>query len=229
MKSITMPGTHAPVFQRTAVVTGLLLLAALLYAPLSVGKELSPATVTIEQAVAVYEKGEYEKAYPLLARLGRNGNVDAQYLLSKMYAEGKGVKPDEAKSLANLRRAASIDYARDPGKFGNADAQYDLAQRYAIGKGVQKNPTNAVKYLTRASESAHRKALAELPAYFAGDKGVKKNPSRGYLWAGIAANTLDGAERENANALKEKFGSDFSARQKKQLDLQISKWERRRD
>jgi uncharacterized protein len=228
MKSLTAHSAHATCFQRTAVVTGLFLFAALLYPPASIGKALSPATVTIEQAVAVYERGEYEKAYPLLARLGRNGNVDAQYLLSKMYAEGKGVKADDAKSLANMRRAASIDFGREPGKFGNADAQYELAQRYATGNGVKKDPPNAVKYLTRASQSAHRKALAELPGYFAGDKGVKKNPGRGYLWAGIAANTLDGAERDGANALKEKFGSDLSARQKKQLDVQISKWERRR-
>lgn len=184
---------------------------------------------TIEQATAAYESGDYEKAYPMLAQLARNGNVQAKYYLSKLYGEGKGVKQDAAKSLNYLRQASVVNYAKSPGKFGNADAQYDLAQRFATGTGVTQNARETVTYLTRAANQRHRKALAELPDYFAGDKGVKKDASRGYFWSGIAANTLDGAEKDTVVAQLEMFAKELSERQRKQLDAQIRTWKPRRN
>jgi TPR repeat protein len=183
---------------------------------------------TIEQATAAYESSDYEKAYPMLAQLARNGSVQAKYFLSKLYGEGKGVKQDAAKSLTYLRQAATINYARLPYKFGYPDAQYELAQRFAAGTGVTKSAREAITNLTRAANQSHRKALAELPAYFTGDKGIKKDSSRGYLWAGIAAKTLNGAEKDAAVVQQETFAKDLSERQRRLLDARIRAWEPRR-
>jgi TPR repeat protein len=211
-----------------------LYLAALAFACLQSSARAQPATaakpalVTIEQATAAYESGDYEKAYPMLAQLARNGSVQAKYFLSKLYSEGKGVKQDAKKSLTYLRQAATINYARLPGKFGYAEAQYELAQRFAAGNGVAKSAREAVANFTRAANQAHRKALAELPAYFAGDKGIKKDASRGYLWSGIAAKTLDGNEKDAAVAQQEAFAKDLSERQRRLLDARIRAWEPKR-
>jgi uncharacterized protein len=178
------------------------------------------------------QAGKFDAAYPKLSRLARNGNVEARYLLAKMYADGKGVpggKADAAKSLSLLRQAASLSYARTPGKWGFAEAQLELAQRYFAGNGVSKSEAQGVKWLSNAAQQGHDKALAELPRHFTGAKGTKKDPQQGYLWAGIAAKRLSGAEQEAAAKQQGEYKAMLTSRRVAQLDAKIAEWEPRKD
>ena len=68
-------------------------------------------------AKALFEKQEYELAKPQLESLAELGHLEAQFLLSRMYAEGLGVEPD-----MNLAYAWTL-IARDR-KHPEADKQY---------------------------------------------------------------------------------------------------------
>ncbi len=186
----------------------------------------------IDDVREMFNAGKFEEAYPKLNRLARNGNVEAKYLLSTMYAEGKGVpggKADDAKSLTLLRQAATMNYARTPGKWGFAKAQYELAQRYFAGKGVGKNEAQGVKWLTNAAQQGYDKALVELPSHFTGGKGVKKDPQQGYVWAGVGVKNLSGADQEAARKLLGEYRAMLSDRRVAQLNAKVADWEPRKD
>jgi len=70
-------------------------------------------------AKALFEKGEYALAKPQLETLAELGHLEAQFLLSKMYAEGLGVDPD-----MNLAYAWTL-IARER-NHPEADKQYRL-------------------------------------------------------------------------------------------------------
>ena len=71
----------------------------------------------IDEASAAYDKKDYERALKLLKPLAVQGNVDAQYLLSRLYQDGKGVPQDYEEALKWYRLAAAQ---------GNSDAQESL-------------------------------------------------------------------------------------------------------
>jgi TPR repeat protein len=223
-------------FQRFAIAAALSLVVAayglpsLAQAP-APGKQAS-VKLDIDDVREMFNAGKFDEAYPKLSRLARNGNVEAKYLLSTMYAEGKGVpggKADAAKSLTLLRQSATMDYARTPGKWGFAKAQYDLAQRYFAGKGVGKSEAQGVKWLTNAAQQGYDKALIELPAHFTGAKGVKKDSQQGYFWAGVSVKVLSGAEQEAARKLLAEYRAMLNDRRVAQLNAKITDWEPRKD
>ena len=68
-----------------------------------------------------YDQKEYASAMKELAPLARQGNVDAQVLLGKMYMLGQGVPKDADLALKWLRAAADQ---------GNADGEFFLGAMY---------------------------------------------------------------------------------------------------
>src|SRR5690606_11968054 len=52
------------------------------------------ANADFPTAKALFEKQEYALAKPQLETLAELGHLEAQFLLSRMYAEGLGVEPD---------------------------------------------------------------------------------------------------------------------------------------
>jgi TPR repeat protein len=206
-----------------------ILLAASLSAFAQAPTSAKPKQIKIDEARQLYEKGEFEKAYSPLKMLARNGSVEADFMLYKMYLDGKAVKQDKALALKYLRHSASVSYKRTPGKWGFADAQYALGKHYAAGDMVTKNAKNALSNFRLAARQGHREAMAELPAYFAGEKGVAKDNALGYEWASIAANTLSGAEKDSANAYVAKFKPTLSERKQQLINKKVRDWEPRRD
>jgi TPR repeat protein len=227
-----MSGLHAGLASAVVALTALMFSInahAQTQAQSNAPKTGKAAMKTIEEAERLYEKGEFEKAYPQLVRLARNGGVEAQFMLSKMYADGKGVKADAPTSLRYLRQAATLSYKRTPFKWGHPEAQYMLGKRYANGEGVTKNAGSALNYFQRAAAQGHSGAMAELPAYYAGEKGVKANAQKGYEWSGIGARFLDGSGQESAKKYQVSFAEKISKRKAAQLDTRIAAWEPRRD
>jgi TPR repeat protein len=224
-------------FCRFATAAVVMLSFAATYAPPSAAQSAAPAKqasvkLDIDDVREMFNAGKFDEVYPKLNRLARNGNVEAKYLLSTMYAEGKGApggKADAAKSLKLLRQAATMNYARTPGKWGFAKAQYELAQRYFAGKGVGKSEAQGVKWLTDAAQQGYDKALIELPAHFTGAKGVKKDPQQGYFWAGVGVKNLSGAEQEAARTLLAEYRAMLSDRRVAQLNSKVAEWEPRKD
>src|SRR5688572_22432754 len=67
------------------------LLLAILYL---LGTASFAAATTFDDALAVYERGDYVQAMKLFRQLAENGHQWAQRRVGLMYAEGKGVPQD---------------------------------------------------------------------------------------------------------------------------------------
>ena len=97
---------------RRAVFSGLLL--AILYLLCSASLA---AAITFDDALALYERGDYVQAMKLFRQLAENGHQWAQRRVGLMYAEGKGVPQDYREAVKWYGRAAAQ---------GNVPAQYSL-------------------------------------------------------------------------------------------------------
>jgi uncharacterized protein len=83
-----------------------------------------------------------------------SGNMEAQYLLSKLIAKGTPGLPVEASDGIKLLQSAADK--------GYAPAQNELGLRYQKGTGVTANPGEAVKWYRKASDQNHVPAHVNL-------------------------------------------------------------------
>ena len=93
-------------------------------------------------------------------RKAEKGDVEAQYDLGVMYAEGQGVAQNYAEAMKWVKKAA---------KKGNAEAQYKLGWMYAAGKGTSRNAKKAVKWYRMAADQGHAAAYKILEIYHPAD------------------------------------------------------------
>lgn len=92
-----------------------------------------------------YTKNNAKKAAKLLEKASAESAV-ANYYLSTLYENGKGVKKDEAKALELLQKAAEDDIAY---------AQCKLGDMYMMGRGVPKDLVKAATLYLQAESLRH--------------------------------------------------------------------------
>ena len=80
----------------------------------------------LEDGMVAYQEKDYLKAIQLWRPLAQAGDAEAQYRLGVMYAEGRGVAPNDAEAALWFERAA---------EQGEPMAQYNLGASYAEGSG----------------------------------------------------------------------------------------------
>jgi S1-C subfamily serine protease len=103
-----------------------------------------------QKGLDAYKNRDYVTALREWEPLANDGNVKAQYNLSKMYARGQGVPLDFKTAFMWLIRAS---------KQGDVTAQHDLGYMYAIGYGVQKDLVDAYRWITIAASHGHRASM----------------------------------------------------------------------
>ena len=86
--------------------------------------------MSVQDAVASIEQGEYENAYRLIKPLADRGDANAQCILAAMYFNGQGFPQDYTEAGKWFRRAAEQGYA---------EAQHNLGLLYKVGRGVPQN------------------------------------------------------------------------------------------
>lgn len=107
------------------------------------------------------------------------GNItEAQWLMSRYYAEGDYVDADEEMSHKLLRAAAD---------GGHEWAQLELADYYASGVNVPQNFPEAVRYYSLAAKQGSDMACFHLAKLYAAGDGVKKNESEAVRLMHLAA------------------------------------------
>ena len=72
----------------------------------------------LEDGMAVYDTGDYQKVFRLWKRSAEQGAMAAQILLGSMYAEGKGVPEDDVRayvwlSIVATQRIANAQKAKE--------------------------------------------------------------------------------------------------------------------
>jgi len=156
----------------------------LLCASFSAGADLASAK-------RAYEQKDYATALKELTPLAEKGDADAQFILGKMYWDGKGVLKDLDQAAKWFRLSAAQ---------GNADAQFFLGSFYLL---PHKDIGEGVKWLRLSAEQGNKDAQWLLgKAYLQGDKEFPRDPVQAEMWLRLAAkdnlefyeNTLRAAE-----------------------------------
>jgi TPR repeat protein len=145
---------------------------------------------TPDEGLDAYHEKDYLKALEIWRPLARAGDRSAQYYLGTLYAEGRGVAPDDAEAARWFERAA---------EQGEPMAQYNLGASYAEGAGVPKDMTAAARWFRRAADQGIALAQLNLGLLYASGAGVAKDSVEAMKWIDLAIYALPaGALRSDA-------------------------------
>jgi len=134
---------------------------------------LSAEANEFAEAVTFYNKGNYVQALNSFYVLAKKGDVDAQYNVALIYAQGKGVKSDISQAIEWYESAA---------KLGNGAAAYNLAQLYYDRE--EENPRgygNIIKWYEVAAKNGIAQANNNLGAMYLHGIGVKQNKKKAFI------------------------------------------------
>ncbi len=135
----------------------------------------------MEDGLDAYQEKDYLKAIQVWRPLAQAGDREAQYRVGVMYAEGKGVAPNDAEAALWFERAA---------EQGEPMAQYNLGASYVEGAGVRKDMAAAAKWFRRAAEQGIPLAQLNLGLLYASGDGVPLDNVEALKWIDLAIYAL---------------------------------------
>jgi TPR repeat protein len=133
----------------------------------------------VGEGYGAYQLGDYERAYKLWYPPAEAGDVEAQFYLGRMFAEGKmdgTVTP--VRAVFWLGRAANA---------GHTQAQYELGRMYFQGDGVPRDLHAAIAWWEQAARQGHAEALLRLAQLLHTGEGVPMNLDQAALLYEAAA------------------------------------------
>jgi uncharacterized protein len=148
-----------------------------------------------------YEKGTNDarkdavEAAKWYRKAALSGNVEAQFLLSKLIAKSpKGLRVEKEDGIKLLQSAADKGYA---------PAQNELGLRYQNGTGVTLSAVEAGKWFTKAAEQKHVSAQVNLGLLLVKGEGVDQDLSKAFALFKTAADTGDSWGLNNLGSMYE--------------------------
>ncbi len=186
-----------------------------------------------------YQKGDYARVVRDLTPLAERGDMEAQYQLARMYANGRGVPRDQTQAAKWFEKATAVldpgaqfnlgimyfegqgvpkDYGqaahwfKRAGERGDSEALFNLGLMYDDGKGVRRDVTEAVLWYKRAAELGLKQAQLMLAGMYRDGAGVSKDATLAYLWYAMAAEQDD----KDAAAQRDRLAKRLSPSQYKE-------------
>lgn len=153
------------------------------------------AEQVIAEARSAIARGKGQKARALLQPLARQGHLDAQYWLGRLYFYDVPGVP------RNYRRAAQ--YWRQAARAGHADAQYKLGGLYFAGRGVKQDDGQAVRWWLAAARQRQPEALNNLGALLANGRSLAADPVLAYALQALAFELGNPLAAENLRSKEE--------------------------
>lgn len=147
----------------TAIVSIMLLLQA--------SAQGSAADLT--EALAVYTRGEYKRAFALLLPMAEQGNAVSQEILARMYSKGEAGPQDEA---------AAFKWYLEAAKQGRTDAQFEVAVMYRDGLGIRSDGKLAVQWFKAAAERGAPHAFNALGELYLGHPDIPPDQAAALGW-----------------------------------------------
>ena len=141
-----------------------------------------------QKGLEAAKTGDYATALREWTPLAEQGDVEAQYNLGQMYAEGQGV-PQDYKAAVNWYTLAA--------EQGAAKAQFNLGFMYRKGQGVPQDYKAAVQWYRLAAEQGFAEAQTNLGTRYALGQGVPQNYVRAHMWFNLSS--ANGAELGSEN------------------------------
>lgn len=123
-----------------------------------------------------HEAKDYAKALKPCTRAGNAGDLEAQYIVGRLYEKGNGVSLDLKTAFKWYKRAADK---------GHASSARRVAAAYYWGLGgVSKDDEKAFEWFKRAAEGGDRRAQKQMAeAYRRGLGGLPKDEKLAREWA----------------------------------------------
>jgi len=131
-----------------------------------------------EDGLEAHDKGDFETALRLWTPLAEQGDIEAQFNLGMLYADGKGVAQNYKTAVKLFMLSA---------EQGDADAQSNLGVMYNNGSGVEQDYKTAVKWYMIAAEQGYSKAQYNLGVAYYNGTGVAQDYVKAHMWFNIAA------------------------------------------
>jgi len=153
----------------------------------------------LEDGMEAYQEKDYLKALQVWRPAAQAGDAEAQYRLGVLYAEGKGVAPNDAEAALWFERAA---------EQGVAMAQYNMGASYFEGTGVRKDVAAAAKWFRRAADQGVALAQLNLGLLYASGAGVPQDNIEALKWIDLAIYALPagGVRSDAAKAVADVAG-----------------------
>lgn len=132
----------------------------------------------IDQALAAFAAGDYEKALKLAKPLAEKGQREALVILGQLHEKGRAVPRDPAAALRYYRQASARQ---------SAAGRYHLARAYRDGIGTAADPERAARLCRSAAESDYPPAQALLGLMYSRGEGVPRDYPQAVRWYEKAA------------------------------------------
>jgi hypothetical protein len=124
------------------------------------------------------EEEQVPLSFEELLEQAEQGDVEAQWNLGLMYANGEGVPEDDEEAVRLFRLAADQ---------GNANGQYRLGLMYVNGEGVPEDDEEAVRWWRLAADQGHVYGQFGLGVRYENGEGVPQDDAKAIHWYRLAA------------------------------------------
>jgi len=136
----------------------------------------------VKEGFAVYQAGDFKKAYAIWLPLAEAGNAEAQFRIGRLYHVGEGLNKD-GEAAAQWYQYAIL--------AGHVSAAYNLGKMYRRGNIIPYDFAKAIKYYTIAAESSDIDAQFSLGIAYAIAPLPDRNFTEAYKWFYIAQKNGD--------------------------------------
>jgi len=172
----------------------------------------------LSDQVAIEEKAARETAYlaqfKVMKPRAEKGEAKAQYIIARLYHEGKGVGKNLKAAARLYTKAADKGHASASARLGsmyekgegvkkdvfkaiewyrlaavlggNADAQFALGQIYFHGRGVQADYAESFAWNLKAARQGHGAAQFLIGSMYQDGWSVKSDYPEAYMWYTLA-------------------------------------------
>ena len=138
------------------------------------------------------DKKPRKRELTALLKAAKQGDVEAQYQLGKMFDDGDGVDQDFDKAAC---------YYTDAAEQGHAEAQFQLGIMHGNGQGVTRDNAEVLHWFRRAAERGHVKAQYNLGTMYDNGIGADVNYTEALRWYRMAADQGDSGSQFNIGAM----------------------------
>ena len=138
----------------------------------------APAWADFKAGESAYHRGDYATALREWQPLAKQGHAAAQYNLGLLYANGQGVKKDDAEARQWYEKAAVQ---------GHAAAQVNLGSLFDYGRGVPQDFKMAVRWYRRSANQGDDLAQRRLGLLYERGDGVPQDYVQAYMWYKLGA------------------------------------------
>jgi len=208
----------------------------------------------LEDGLAAYKAGDFDKAVKLLQPLADTNSAPAQEKIGRMYHRGKAVPQDSAKAAEWYRNAAtqgdSVAAARLGTMYRIGDGlprdQNQAARWYAMGAqkgnplaqaglgfmsmegiGTPADFKAAAAWFLKATEQGDAQAMLAVGTLYEQGKGVQKDMVQAYKWYSLAA--VDDGEYEQelfdrAKRARDEARQKMTAPQVEEAEREVRRW-----